>query len=163
LREIIDDRTAARRPSWDDAQDALLTLLRADAFGTDLALRRIAIGTCADWIIALADRLAKAAAAEPPSSVTLTVNGHAVEVTMEGQASLGAAYAEIEQENAPQGVSDKLFGKKHAAEEIERAKGWVSTVADGAAAALVQRGAELRTAARQAATDRDAIAAALRP
>jgi len=58
--------------------------------------------------------------------------------------------------------ADKLFGKKHASEEIARAKEWVSTVANEAAAALVARGAGLRAAAQQAATDPDAIMAALR-
>jgi len=43
LREIIDDRKAASRPSWDAPQDATLALLRADAFGADLRLRKLAL------------------------------------------------------------------------------------------------------------------------
>jgi hypothetical protein len=161
LREIFDDRKAARRPSWDDAQDATLTLLRDDAFGSDLRLRRVAIETCGDWITMLADRLAKDAVTEPPSQVEITVDRHKVQLAMTGQVSLFDAVVEIKREKAPQGA-DKLFGRKQAAEEIDRATKWVTTVANEAAAALVQRGAELRAAAQQAETDRDAITAALR-
>jgi hypothetical protein len=89
------------------------------------------------------------------------VDGHAVRLTASGQASLSAAYAEIEQENAPQGISDKLFGKKHAAEETARAREWLAGGANRAAAAFAARVAELRAAAQQAPADHEAITAAL--
>jgi hypothetical protein len=95
-----------------------------------------------------------------PDTLTITVDGHDVEVSATGQASLRKAYAEIEQENAPQGIGDRLFGKKHAEEEIARERGWLDSRAGEAAAAFAARVAELRAAARQAA-DHEMITAAL--
>ena len=57
LREIIDDRKATRRPSWDAAEDATLAVLRADAFGPDLRQRKVAMDAGAGWVKALAGRL----------------------------------------------------------------------------------------------------------
>jgi hypothetical protein len=161
LREIIDDKKAATRPSWDAPQDATLVLLRADAFGPDLRLRKLAVDAGARWITALADGLVKSAVVTPPDQLEITVDGHAVQLTAAGQASLAAAYAEIEQENAPQSISDKLFGKKHAAEETAREQGWLTSGANQAAATFAARVAELRAAAQQAPADHEAITAAL--
>ena len=161
LREIIDDKKAAARPSWDAPQDATLELLRADAFGTDLRLRKLALAAGAHWITTLADGLVKSATVTPPDQLEITVDGHAVRLTAAGQASLAAAYAEIEQENAPQTISDKLFGKKHAAEETAREQGWLASGANQAAATFAARVAELRAAARQAPADHEAITSAL--
>lgn len=161
LREIIDDRKAATRPSWDAEENATLSLLRADAFGKDLPLRRLAIGAGAAWITTLASGLAKSAAVPPPDQLDVTVDGHAVQLNASGQASLKAAYAEIEQENAPQNISDKLFGKKHAAEEISWRQERLASGANEAAAAFAGRIAELRAAAQQATADHEEITAAL--
>jgi len=97
----------------------------------------------------------------PPDQVEITVDGHVVRLSAAGQASLAAAYAEIEQENAPQNISDKLFGKKHAAEETARKQEWLAGGADRAAATFAARVAELRAAVQQAAADNEAITAAL--
>jgi hypothetical protein len=161
LREIIDDKKAATRPSWDAPQDATLSLLRADAFGPDLRLRKLALDAGARWITALADGLVKSATVSPPDQLEISVDGHAVQLTAAGQASLAAAYAEIEQENAPQTISDKLFGKKQAAEETAREQGWLASGANHAAATFAARVAELRAAAQQAPADHEAITAAL--
>jgi hypothetical protein len=161
LREIIDDRKAASRPSWDAPQDATLALLRADAFGADLRLRKLALDAGARWITALAGGLVKSATVTPPDQLEITVDGHAVQLTAAGQASLAAAYAEIEQENAPQTMSDKLFGKKHAAEETAREQGWLASGANHAAGTFATRVAELRSAAQQAVADHEAVTAAL--
>jgi len=161
LREIIDDRKAATRPSWDAEENATLALLRADAFGPDLTLRRLALDVGAAWITALAGRLAKSAAVPPPDQLDVTVDRHAVQLNASGQASLEAAYAEIEQENAPQNISDKLFGKKHAAEEISWRRERLASGANEAAAAFAGRVAELRAAAQQATADHEEITAAL--
>jgi hypothetical protein len=161
LREIIDDRKTATRPSWDAEENSTLSLLRADAFGPDLPLRRLAIDAGAAWITTLASGLAKSAAAPPPDQLDITVDGHAVQLNASGQASLKAAYAEIEQENAPQNISDKLFGKKHAAEEISWRQERLASGANEAAAAFAGRIAELRAAAQQATADHEAITAAL--
>jgi hypothetical protein len=161
LREIIDDRKAASRPSWDAAQDATLAVLRADAFGTSLRLRKVAVEAGAGWVTALAGQLLTAASAPPPADLTITVDGHDVTITAEGQSSLKAAYAEIEQENAPQGIGDRLFGKKHAEEEVSRERGWLDSRAGEAAAAFASRVTELHAAAQQAAADHETITAAL--
>ena len=89
------------------------------------------------------------------------MDGHPVQLTAAGQASLADAYAEIEQENAPQTMSDKLFGKKHAAEETAREQGWLASGASQAAANFTARVAELRAATQQAPADHEAITAAL--
>lgn len=161
LREIIDDRKAAARPSWDAAENPTLSLLRADAFGTDLSLRKLAIDAGAAWITTLAGSLAKSAAVPPPDQLEVTVDGHAVRLNASGQASLKAAYAEIEQQNVPQNISGKLFGQKHAAEEISWRRERLTDSANEAATAFAGRVAELRAAAKQATTDHEAIAAAL--
>lgn len=161
LREIIDDKKTATRPSWDAPEDATLALLRADAFGTDLRLRKLAMDVGAQWITALADGLAKSAMVTPPDQAEITVDGHAVQLSASGQASLRAAYAEVEQENAPQNISDKLFGKKRAAEETAREQGRLASDANQAAAAFAGRVAELRAAVSQAAADQETITAAL--
>lgn len=161
LREIIDDKKTAARPSWDAPEDATLALLRADAFGTDLRLRKLAMDVGAQWITALADGLAKSAMVTPPDQAEITVDGHAVQLSASGQASLRAAYAEVEQENAPQNISDKLFGKKRAAEETAREQGRLASDANQAAAAFAGRVAELRAAVSQAAADQETITAAL--
>jgi hypothetical protein len=161
LREIIDDRKATRRPSWDASEDATLAVLRADAFGTDLRLRKVAMEAGAAWVTALAGQLLTAASAPPPPDLTITVDGHDVTITAEGQSSLKTAYAEIEQENAPQGIGDRLFGKKHAEEEISRERGWLDSRAGEAAAAFAGRVTELHAAAQQAAADHETITAAL--
>ena len=161
LREIIDDKKAATRPSWDAPQDGTLALLRADAFGADLRLRKLALDAGSRWITTRADGLLKSATVTPPDQLEITVDGHPVQLTAAGQASLADAYAEIEQENAPQTMSDKLFGKKHAAEETAREQGWLASGASQAAAAFAARVAELRAAAQQAPADHEAITAAL--
>ncbi len=89
------------------------------------------------------------------------MDGHAVQLSAAGQASLSAAYAEIEQENAPQTMSDKLFGKKHAAEETARKQEWLASGANQAAATFATRVAELRSAVQQAVADQEAITEAL--
>lgn len=161
LREIIDDQKAAARPSWDAAENSALSLLRADAFGTDLPLRRLAIGVGAAWIAALADGLAKSATVPPPDQLEITVDHHAVQLSASGQASLKAAYAEIEQENAPQNISDKLLHKKQAAEQISWLEERLASSANEAATAFAARVAELRAAAQQATADHEEITAAL--
>jgi hypothetical protein len=161
LREIIDDRKTSTRPSWDAPEDPTLVLLRADAFGPDLRLRKLALHAGSQWIITLADGLAKSAAVLPPEQVEITVYGHAVRLSAAGQASLSAAYAEIEQENAPQNISDKLFGKKHAAEETAREQEWLASGANQAAATFATRVTELRSAVQQAVADQEAIREAL--
>jgi hypothetical protein len=161
LREIIGRSKSAARPSWDAEQDGLLPALCADAFGADLALRRVALRAGARWVTAHAGDLLKQATVTPPEQLTIEIDRHQVELTASGQASLKAAYAEIEQENAPQGISDKLFGKKHAAEETEREQHWVASSAESAAAAFAGRVTELRAAARQAVADHETVTAAL--
>lgn len=162
LREIIDDRkSATTRPSWDAAENSTLSLLRADAFGKDLPLRRMAIDAGAAWITTLADSLMKSAAVPPPDQLDITVDGHAVQLNASGQASVKAAYAEIARENAPQNISDKLFGKKHAAEEISWRQERLASGANEAATAFAGRVAELRAAVHQAAADHENITAAL--
>jgi hypothetical protein len=138
-----------------------ITALRADAFGTDLRLRRVAVEAGARWVTAVADGLLASATVPPPEQIKITVDGHGVELSASGQASLSAAYAEIEQENAPQGISDKLFGRKHAAEEIARERGWLDTSAKQAAAVFAGRVNELRAAAQQATADHESITASL--
>src|SRR6185437_14922607 len=86
LRQIIDDRQAAARPSWDAEENSTLSLLRADAFGKDITLRRLAVDAGASWITALAGRLAKSAAVPPPDQLDITVDGHAVQLNASGQA-----------------------------------------------------------------------------
>ena len=100
-------------------------------------------------------------AAAAPERLTIEIDRHQIELTASGQAVLKTAYAEIEQENAPQGISDKLFGKKHAAEETEREQRWVASSAETAAAAFAGRVTELRAAARQAVADHETVTAAL--
>lgn len=162
LREIIDDRkSATTRPSWDAAENSTLSLLRADAFGKDLPLRKMAVHAGAAWITTLADSLVKSAAVPPPDQLDITVDGHPVQLNASGQASVKAAYAEIEQENAPQNISDKLFGKKHAAEEISWRQERLASGANEAATAFAGRVAELRAAVQQATADHEDLTAAL--
>lgn len=161
LREVIDDRKTTARPSWDAAEGATLTLLLADAFGSDLRLRRVALTACADWATGLAARLAETAAVPPPDQLPFTAEGHTVRLTVSGQTSLRAAFAEIEEHNAPQNVSAKLFRKKEIAEEISYEEDRLTRDVNEAAAAFTSRVAELRAAAGQAAADRDAIMGAL--
>jgi len=161
LREIIDDRKTAARPSWDAAEDSTLSLLSADAFGPDLALRRLALGAGAAWVTALADDLARSAAVPPPDQLDIALDRHAVQLSASGQASLKGAYAEIEQEHAPQNISGKLFGKKHAAEETSWEQDRLAHSANEAATAFAGRVAELRAAAQQAPADREDITVAL--
>jgi hypothetical protein len=163
LREIIDDQKASARPSWDALEDATAALLRADAFGPDLPLRKAALDAGAGWITTLADGLAKAATAVPPDQLDISLDGHDVRVSASGQASLKSAYAEIEQENAPQNVSGKLFGRKRAAEEISWEQTHLANAASQAAAAFAARLTELRAAAQQATADHETITAALSP
>lgn len=161
LREIIDDKKSTARPSWDAAEDSTLASLRADAFGADLPLRRLAIGVCADWVTTLADGLVKSATVPPPDQLDITVNRHTVQLSSSGQVSLAGAYAEIAAEQAPQNISGKLFGKKQAAEEISWAEERLASSANDAATAFASRVADLRAAARQATADHETITATL--
>ncbi|MGH3164743.1 MAG: hypothetical protein ACRDN0_02475, partial [Trebonia sp.] len=161
LREVIDDRKTAARPSWDAAEGATLTLLLSDAFGTDLRLRRVALTACMEWATGLAARLAETAAVPPPDQLPFTAEGHTVQLTVSGETSLRAAFAEIEERNAPQNVSAKLFRKKEIAEEISYEEDRLTRDVNEASAAFTSRVAELRAAAEQAAADRDAIMGAL--
>ncbi|HSZ42976.1 MAG TPA: hypothetical protein VK817_23685 [Trebonia sp.] len=161
LREVIDDQKTAARPSWDAAAGSTLTLLLGDAFGTDLRLRRVALMACAEWVTRLATQLADAATVPPPDQISLTVEGHAVQLSASGETSLKAVFAEIEEHNAPQNVGAKLFKKKEIAEEIAWEEDRVSRDVGQASAAYTERVAELRTAATQATADRDAIMGAL--
>ena len=161
LREMIDDRKAARRPSWDDTQDSLLALVRADAFGKDLRLRRVALTACAEWSASVASTLAEEAGVVPPGEVDITINRQAVRISASGTASVYDAVVKIKAENAPKGVSDQLFHRKQIDEEIARQVEQLTSVAESAATAFAARVAVIREAAQQAALDRDAILAAL--
>jgi hypothetical protein len=97
----------------------------------------------------------------PPDQLTVNLDGYQVRLTDGGQASLKAAYSEIAQENEPQDLSGKLFGKKHAAEETAREQEWLSKRANENAAAFATRMAALRAAATQAAADQETVTAAL--
>jgi hypothetical protein len=161
LREIIDDRKAARRPSWDDTQDSLLALVRADAFGKDLRLRRIALASCAQWTAGLAVALAAEAAAMPPAEVDVMIDSHHVRISASGSASIDAANAEIAAENAAKGLSDQLFHRKQHEEETASLQGHLTREAGEIATVYAARSAEITAAARQAVVDRDAIEAEL--
>jgi hypothetical protein len=161
LRELVDDRKSAARPSWDAAAGTTLELLLADAFGPDLRLRRVALTVCAEWVTAIAARLAQAATVPPPEEVPFTAEGHTVRLSASGETSLLAAFAEIETSNAPQNVSAKLFKKKEIAEGVAWERDHLSRDVSEASAAFTGRVAELRAAAIQAAADRDAIMGAL--
>jgi hypothetical protein len=161
LREIIDDRKRSTRPSWDATENSMLSLLRADAFGADLPLRRLAIGAGTAWIAALADDLARSASVPPPDRLEVALDRHTVQVDASGQVSLKAAYAEIEQQNAPQDMAGKLFGKKRAAEETSWEQERLAGSANEAATAFAARVAELRAAVQQAPADREDITVSL--
>ena len=161
LREIIDDRKAARRPSWDDPRDSLLALARADAFGKDLRLRRIALTSCAQWAIGLAAALAAEAAAAPPAEADIMVDHHRVRIGAAGLASVDAANAEIAAQNAATGLSGQLFHRRQREEETARQQELLTREAGEIATAYAARAAEITAAARQAVTDRDAISAEL--
>jgi hypothetical protein len=161
LREIIDDRKAARRPSWDDTQDSLLALVRADAFGKDLRLRRIALTSCAQWATGLAAALAAETATTPPAEVDIEIDSHRVRINAAGSVSLDAANAEIAAQNAAKGLSDQLFRRKQHEEETAREQGYLTSQAEEMAKTYASRAAEITAAARQAVIDRDAINAEL--
>lgn len=161
LREVVDNRKTVALPSWDAAEDATLTLLRKDAFGADLRLRRVAITTCAEWIKMTAAELATAASAPPPDKILITLRGRTVQLSASGEASLHEAFTKIDEDNAPQSVSAKLFRKKEIAEDIAWQRDRLTKEANQAAAALAERVSEMHAMARQSAADRDAITAAL--
>jgi hypothetical protein len=161
LREVIDDRKTAARPSWDAIAGSMPTLLLGDAFGADLRVRRTALTVCAEWVTGLATRLADAASVTPPDEVTIKPDSNSVRLTASGETSLKEAFAHIEERNAPQNVSAKLFKKKEIAEEINWEQDRLTRDIESASAAFTSRVAELRAAAAQAAEDRDAITGAL--
>jgi hypothetical protein len=161
LREVIDSGKAGTRPSWDATEDATLTLLRKDAFGGDLYLRRVAVTSCADWVTRIAVQFAEAAAAPPPEQVAVVVRGRDIQVSASGEPSLQAAKAEIEQSYQPESTSARLFQKKQLAEAIASEEDRLAEEAKRAAAAYRDRAAQIRAAAAQAEADRDAITAAL--
>jgi hypothetical protein len=102
-----------------------------------------------------------AAAGPRPDELDLSLDGRDARVSASGQASLKSAYAEIEQENAPQNVSGKLFGRRRAAEETGWEQTHLADAASSAAAVFTARIAELWSAARQATADHETITAAL--
>ncbi len=120
LREVIDSRQAVSRPSWDAPEAPVTDLLRKDAFGPDLRSRRLALITSADWVTGAAADLAQAASVPPPEEFQVRITWHEVTLHTSGQASLSSANAEIEQGNAPQGVTDMLFHRKKLEEETAR-------------------------------------------
>jgi hypothetical protein len=161
LREVIDSRRTATRPSWDAPAARVADLLRKDAFGADLRSRRLALSTSADWLSGAAAELARAASAPPPQEFQVRIDWHEVTLHASGQASLSAANAEIEQGNTPQGVTDMLFHRKRLEEETARKQDELAREASQAAAALARRVAALREAATQAQADHAAISALL--
>lgn len=161
LREVIDDRKTAARPPWDAVEGEMPALLLGDAFGTDLRLRRLALTVCAEWVTGLAARLADAAAVPPPDQVPFSAEGHTVRLSASGETTLKTALTEIEEHNAPQNVSAKLFRKKEIAEETAWEQEHLTADVNSAAEAFTARVAELRSAAVQAAADRDSVMGAL--
>jgi hypothetical protein len=158
LREVVDTRKTVTRPSWDAPEEAVATLLRKDAFGTDVRARRLALGICAGWVSGAAAELAQAASAPPPAEFQVLIDWHAVRLTTSGQVTLTEANAEIAQSKAPQGVADRLFHRKQMEEEVAREQEQLARDAGQAADALTRRVSELRAAAAKAEADRAAIA-----
>ncbi len=157
LREVIDSRQTATRPSWDAPEAPTVELLRKDAFGSDLPLRRLAVSIGKGWVTAAAAEFARAASVPPPTAFPVRIQWHEVTLYTSGQTSLSAANTEIEQGNAPQGVTDMLFHRKRLEEETAREQDELARDASRAAAVLASYAAGLREAANQAQADNEAI------
>lgn len=158
LQETIDDREAAVSPSWDDPEDELVALLRADALGGDLQLREAAVRSCAGWLTQLAAQLADDACALPPEQVTATIRSRTIQLRASGQPpALTAAYAELERAYQPDNHPGKRLRKKDLSEAIATEKERLAAEVAKAAVILSERMPQLRAAAQQAAAGRDAI------
>jgi hypothetical protein len=162
LRKVIDTRATTVRPSWDDREGKALDLLKADAFGADLKLRRLALVAGADWTNRTASRYAEGAREAIPDEFQVNLGRHRITVTTAGGVNLGNANAEIEEYIEAEAGAGKLFHRKQVAEDVAREQEQLARQARQAADDLAARAAETAAGARQAAADRDAVAAALR-